>query len=82
MLAGTRLAGQFEFLGDTMAGSAIRSGIKLDFPYLVISDAGDPEIGGPDEVLTSEVTFTVLRDPTSGGYACRAVVTNLTSSYA
>lgn len=82
MIAGTRLAGEFEFLGNTMATSVIREGIKLTMPYLIISDAGDPEIGGPNEVLTSEVTFKVLRDPTTSGYAVKALVTNNTSTYA
>lgn len=82
MLAGTRLAGEFEFLGDTMSGSAIREGIKVTLPNLRISDAGDPEIGGPGEMLTSNVVFAVLRDPTASGYAVRALVTNNTSSYA
>jgi hypothetical protein len=82
MMAGTRLAAQLEYKGATMTGSAIQEGIKLTLPYLVVSDAGDPEIGGPGEVLTSEVTFAVLRDPTSSGYALRTIVTNLTSSYA
>lgn len=81
MMADTRLAGQFEFLGNTMTGSAKQEGVKLTFPNLRIMDAGDPEIGGPNEALTSEVTFAVLRDPTSSGYAVKAVVTNLTSSY-
>lgn len=82
MIAGTRLAGEFEFLGNTMGTSIIREGIKIQMPYLLISDAGDPEIGGPNEVLTSEVTFKVLRDPTASGYAVRALVTNNTSTYA
>lgn len=82
MMAATRLVAQFEFQGDTMTGSALREGIKMTFPNLRVMDAGDPEIGGPNEALTAEVSFAVLRDPTVGGYACRAVVTNLTSSYA
>ncbi len=82
MIAGTRLWAEFEFLGDTMAGSQVREGIKLVFPWVVISDAGDPEVGGPNDVLMSDVTFAVLRDPTSSGYAVKALVTNLTSSYA
>lgn len=81
MMDATRLHGQFEFLQSTLTGSAVRGGIKLTFPNLVIKDAGDPEIGGPNEVLTSEVTFAVLRDPTTSGYAVQAKVTNLTSSY-
>lgn len=82
MLAGTRFYGELEFLGDTMTGSKLREGLKFNMPYLIIKDAGDPEVGGPNEVLTSEVTFTVLRDPTTSGYALRATVTNNTSSYA
>lgn len=82
MMAGTRLAGEFFFQGDTMSGSVARESIKFSFPNLRVSDAGDPEIGGPNEMLTSEVVFAVLRDPTSGGYAVQAVVVNNTSSYA
>jgi hypothetical protein len=81
MKAGTRLFGEFEFLGNTMTGSAKQEGIKLTMPYLLVMDAGDPEIGGPNEPLTSEVSFAVLRDPTTSGYAVRAAVTNLTASY-
>lgn len=81
MVAGTRLAGEFEFKGDTMTGSAIQQGLKVTMPYLIITDAGDPEVGGPGDQLTSEVTFAVLRDPTAAGYAVKAVVTNLTSTY-
>lgn len=82
MLAGTRLAAEFEFLGNTMTGSAVREGIKMTLPYVVIKEAGDPEIGGPGEQLSSEVSFIVLRDPTASGYAVKARVTNLTSTYA
>ncbi len=83
MLASTRLAAEFEFLGDTVAASSvIRQGIKMTFPYVIISDAGDPAIGGPNDVLKSDVVFTVLRDPTTSGYALKAIVTNATSSYA
>jgi hypothetical protein len=82
MMAGTRLAAEFFFEGKTMTSSAIKESIKLTMPYVVISDSGDPEIGGPNEMLTSEVTFAVLRDPTASGYALKAVVVNDTSSYA
>lgn len=81
MIAGTRFAAEFEFQGLTMTGSAIQEGIKLTLPYVLISDAGDPEIGGQGDPLTSEITFAVLRDPTTSGYAVKAVVTNLTSAY-
>lgn len=82
MMAGTRLAAEFFFEGSTMSGSKLKESIKLTMPYVVISDAGDPEIGGPNEVLTSEVSFAILRDPTTSGYAVKAVVINDTSSYA
>lgn len=81
MKSHTRLCAEFEFLGDTLAGSSIREGIKVVMPNIRINDAGDPEIGGPNEMLTSEVAFTVLRDPTASGYAVRAFVTNITSGY-
>lgn len=82
MMAGTRFAAEFFFQGATMSGSNLRESIKLQFPYVIISDAGDPEIGGPNEPLTSEVVFAVLRDPTTSGYAVKATVINNTSSYA
>jgi hypothetical protein len=84
MMAGTRLCAEIQFQGDTIAStSVIREGIKFNLPYLIVSDAGDPEIGGPNEMLSSEINFLVVRDPTlSGGYALRAAVTNNTSTYA
>lgn len=82
MLAGTRLVGEFEFQGDTLSGSTLRESIKITMPNLRISDAGDPEIGGAGELLTSNVVFAVLRDPTASGYAVRAQVINKTTSYA
>lgn len=83
MLANTSFAAEIQFQGDTtMPSSVLKPGIKFQFPVLKIADAGDPEIGGPDEMLTSQVTFHVLRDTSSaGGYAMRAIVTNDTSSY-
>lgn len=83
MMNHTEFAAEFEFQGSTMSGSVVRRGVKVRFPKVVISDAGDPEIGGPDEVLKSQVTFLVLRDDSSAtGYACQALVTNNVSSYA
>lgn len=81
MMAATRFAAEFEFLGDTLTGSNQREGIKITMPYVVVKDAGDAEVGGPNEVLTSEVAFAVLRDPTASGYAVKAFVTNLTGTY-
>lgn len=82
MMSGTRLVGEFQFQGDTLTGSTLREGIKLNFANLRISDAGDPEVSGAGEMLTSNVVFAVLRDPTTSGYAVRATVTNATASYA
>lgn len=82
MIANTRLWGQLMFQGPTMSGSTLRESIKLDFQNLRITSAGDPEIGGPNEILTSEVGFAVLRDgSTTTGFAVKATVTNDTASY-
>jgi len=83
MLAETKFAADLEFTGDTLGTSIIPRGLKFRLPELYISDAGDPEISGPDGVLTSEVQFHVLRDESSaGGYAIKAELTNDVSSYA
>jgi len=82
MMEGTVLAAEFEFLGETITGSLIQEGLKLQFPKLYVKDAGDPEIGGPDETIVSEVTFDILRDCSSAaGYAIKAIVTNDTAAY-
>lgn len=76
MLANTQLAGEFEFLGSTISGSTQPIGLKYRFPKLYIKDAGDPEIGGPDESLVATVTFEIARDDSSGtGYAVQAELT-------
>lgn len=83
MMNNTQYALELEFTGTTLTGSKFTRSLKFQFPKVFVSDAGDPEIGGPDEVLTSQVTFAVLRDDSSnGGYPMRAIVRNLTSSYA
>lgn len=83
MIAASALAMQLEFLGDTISGSVARRGIRFNFPRVYISNAGDPVINGPNELLTSEVEFHVLRDDSSAsGYAMQAIVYNTTSSYA
>lgn len=82
MMSATQLSAELEFLGPTLPSSAIRQGLKLQYPKVYISDAGDPEISGPDNILTSEVTFVVLRDDSSStGYAMRAQVTNQATGY-
>jgi hypothetical protein len=82
MMAGTRFSAEFAFEGLTMTTSVIKESLRMVMPRVYIMDAGDPEIGGPNEPLTSEVVFAVLRDPTASGYAVKAYVTNNTSSYA
>lgn len=82
MISATKLFAEFEFTGPTMAGSIIREGIKFQFQNLRVTDPGDPEVGGPDGLLTSEVAFVVLRDKSSvGGYAVRGEMTNLITGY-
>lgn len=82
MLNETKMAAELEFQGSTISGSNLRKGLKFSLPELYVSDAGDPEIGGPDGVLTSQVTFHVLRDESSsGGYAIKGELTNNVSSY-
>jgi len=83
MLAQTAFSAEMEYLGDTLGTSIIRQALTLEMPKVRVKDAGDPEIGGPDEVLTSEVTFNVLRDVSSaGGYALRGILTNAIASLA
>ena len=83
MLAETQLSAQLQFQGNTLTGSVIKEGLLLNFPVIYINEAGDPEIGGPDEVLTAEISCTVLRDVSSAaGYALNAVLTNLVATYA
>lgn len=83
MKAATQLAVELEFQGATLSGSALRKGLKFQFPKVFVMDSGDPEVDGPGGQLTSEVVFQVLRDDSSGtGYACQAIVTNSVSSYA
>jgi hypothetical protein len=82
MLNETQLSSQLSFQGPTLTGSSLRQEIRVDIPRIYIQDSGDPEIGGPDEILTSEVSALVLRDDSSAsGYAVRAMVRNLTASY-
>lgn len=76
MMNATQLAAELHFLGPTLPSSSIRQGLKISFPKVFISESGDPEVGGPDEILTSEVAFHVLRDDSSStGYAVRGILT-------
>ena len=82
MVAQTQYAAQLEFLGDTLTGSKLRQRLTFNMPKVYIEDAGDPEISGPDNILTSDVIFRVLRDDSSAtGYAMVAQVVNLKANY-
>lgn len=82
MLNESQFAAQLVFQGPTISGSAIRQQIKLNMPKIYVNDAGDPEVGGPDEIIKAEVSCLVLRDDsTSTGYAVEAKVINATQSY-
>ncbi len=82
MLNETSYAAQLSFQGPTLTGSVLRQQMVIEMPRIYISDGGDPEIGGPDEIIKSEVTALVMRDDTSAaGYAVRARVINKTASY-
>jgi hypothetical protein len=81
MLNETVLAAQLNFQGATLPGSVLRSQVRLNMPAIYISDAGDPEVGGPDEILKAEIKCIVLRD-TAAAYAVQALVINKTASYA
>lgn len=82
MLNESQFAAQLVFQGPTISGSAIRQQIKLNMPKIYINDAGDPEVGGPDEIIKAEVSCLVLRDDsTSTGYAVEAKVINATQLY-
>jgi hypothetical protein len=83
MKAATKLAAQFEFQGPTCTTSIIRQGLKVDFPVVYVHMAGEPTMGGPNEMLTSDVEFHVLRqDDTTAGFAVKGYLTNNKSSYA
>lgn len=82
MLNETQLSAQLAFQGPTLTGSSLPQQILINIPRFYISDAGDPEVGGPDEILKSEITGTILRDDSSAaGYAVQMVVRNKTASY-
>lgn len=82
MIDNTDFAVELDFLGSTLPSTSTRRGMKFQFPVCKISDAGDPDIGGPDEQIVSAVVFQPFRDCNStSGYAMRALVTNDVASY-
>lgn len=83
MINATKLSVELQFNGPTMTSSSIRQSLKFTFPTVYVANAGDPSIGGPDQPLTSDVEFQVLRDDTtSTGYAVQGVLVNQKSSWA
>ena len=77
MIAGTTEYGlELEFVGPTISGSIAPQGLLIECQKVMIKDAGDPEISGPDGILTANVTFDVLRDESAAGYAVQATLTN------
>ena len=82
MVNGTQFCTELEFLGNTLTTSIIRQGLKIQLPKVIVTEAGSPEIGGPDEILTQEVKAVALFDKSSAsGFAIKAFVTNVTSGY-
>jgi hypothetical protein len=81
MLNETQYAAQLDFVGATYTGSKTTRRIRINMPRIYITDAGDPEIGGPDDILKAEITTLVMRDETASGYAVKALVQNSTTTY-
>lgn len=82
MLNGGQMSAQMVFEGATITGSTKKQLIQIDLPRVYIKDAGDPEIGGPDEILKADIKFDVLQDDSSAsGYMIKTTVRNKTSSY-
>lgn len=82
MLSNADMAALLTFQGSTISGTSERRRLEVRMPILKVNDGGDPEIGGPDEVLSSSVVFHVMRDDSSaGGYAMQIDVVNSTTAY-
>ncbi len=82
MMNETQFAAQMEFNGSTITGSNLKQMIRINLPRVYIKSAPEPEIGGPDEILKTEVEFDVLRDVSSAnGYAVQFVVRNKSTGY-
>ena len=82
MLNETELSAQLMFEGPTLSGSVLKQFIRIGLPRVYIKDAGDPEIGGPDEILQASVSFLVMQQETASGYAAKMITRNKTASYA
>jgi hypothetical protein len=83
MLNSTQLAVQLDFVGPTLTSSSIRQKLRFNFPRVFVNSADDPSIGGPDQILMSDIDFHVLRDDSSAtGYAVQAVLTSQKQSWA
>ena len=80
MMAGTKYSAQLEFVGATISGAGSKQYLQLNFPKIYIREGAEPEIGGPDEILKTDLVFDVLCDSVTG-YAMNALVQNGTASY-
>ncbi len=77
---GTKYSAEIEFTGATLAGSTLQRYVNFRMPKLYIREGAEPEIGGPDEILTTNIVFDVLCDSCSG-YSMQAKVQNGTENY-
>jgi len=83
MIAHSTLAFEFEFEGSlTMTGSIARPGILFRFPKCKITSAPEPEVSGPDNELTTEISVVILHDDSSNtGNQMEAILTNQVTGY-
>lgn len=78
----TQFMCELNFEGSTIGTSVIKRGLKLQAYNLRVEEASDPEIGGPDEQILSEVTFSLLHDNSSAtGFSLRSIITNAVANY-
>jgi len=80
MINATRLACEIEFTGDTLTGASSTESLKFQFPKIYVNAGADPEIGGPDEILKTDLEFHCIAD-SSAGYALQALLQNGTANY-
>lgn len=80
LMAGTKYACDLEFIGVTLPSSDKTEYLKFRLPAIYIKEGAEPEIGGPDEILKTDITFDVLCDSCSG-YSVQATLQNGTQNY-
>jgi len=77
---GTKLVADLEFVGVTLPSSDQKEYLSIRLPNIYVSEGGDPELSGPDEILKNEISFTVLADSISG-YPIQVKWQNATENY-